>query len=124
MASRTQELRRGADPACVFSIAFSKGERPHWLALSSDKGTVHVFSLDQRQPSSDVGTTAGTSDAGSLRNPVSPFSFVSVRPLYASLSFGTALSVASCDNESIYSQAACCIHLHISNQRLMRVEPT
>lgn len=73
-----QELRRGADPACIYSIAFSKGERPHWLALSSDKGTVHVFSLDQRQPSPEAGT-AGSSDAGSLRNPVSSFSFVSVR---------------------------------------------
>lgn len=76
----SQELRRGADPACIYSIAFSKGDRPHWLALSSDKGTVHVFSLDQRQPSPEAGAAA-TNDAGSLRNPVSPFSFVSVSSL-------------------------------------------
>ncbi|CAL8461731.1 g1262 [Coccomyxa elongata] len=74
--TKLQELRRGADPACIYSIAFSKGDRPHWLALSSDKGTVHVFSLDQRQPSPEAGAAA-INDAGSLRNPVSPFSFVS-----------------------------------------------
>lgn len=32
-----QELRRGADPARVFSIAFAKGDAPEWLAMSSDK---------------------------------------------------------------------------------------
>ena len=72
-----QELRRGADPACIYSIAFSRGERPQWLALSSDKGTVHVFSLDSRQPAPEVRN--GPSDAGAgQRNPVSPLSFVSV----------------------------------------------
>ena len=75
-----QELRRGADPACIYSIAFSRGERPQWLALSSDKGTVHVFSLDPRQPAPEVRN--GPSDAGAgQRNPVSPLSFVSVRTI-------------------------------------------
>ena len=32
-----QELRRGVDPACVHCLAFSRGDRPDWLALSSDK---------------------------------------------------------------------------------------
>ena len=40
-----QELRRGADPARIYSIAFAKGDAPEWLAMSSDKGTVHVFKL-------------------------------------------------------------------------------
>lgn len=40
-----QELRRGADPACIFSLAFSKEASPSFLAVSSDKKTVHVFSL-------------------------------------------------------------------------------
>lgn len=43
--SKLQELRRGADPATVTSLAFSREASPQWLALSSDKGTVHVFSL-------------------------------------------------------------------------------
>lgn len=37
-----QEVRRGADPAKIYSIAFSTNDL---LAVSSDKGTVHVFSL-------------------------------------------------------------------------------
>eukprot|EP00201_Polytomella_parva_P011647 CAMPEP_0175072712 /NCGR_PEP_ID=MMETSP0052_2-20121109/20080_1 /TAXON_ID=51329 ORGANISM="Polytomella parva, Strain SAG 63-3" /NCGR_SAMPLE_ID=MMETSP0052_2 /ASSEMBLY_ACC=CAM_ASM_000194 /LENGTH=454 /DNA_ID=CAMNT_0016340283 /DNA_START=305 /DNA_END=1666 /DNA_ORIENTATION=+ len=36
-----QEVRRGADPAQLFSLAFS--QQSEWLAASSDKGTVHVF---------------------------------------------------------------------------------
>jgi len=37
------ELRRGADPARIYCINFSlSGE---WLCCSSDKGTVHVFAL-------------------------------------------------------------------------------
>ena len=46
--SKLQELRRGSDPAHIYSLAFSRGERPEWLAVSSDKGTVHAFSLTPR----------------------------------------------------------------------------
>nr|XP_010921799.1 autophagy-related protein 18a [Elaeis guineensis] len=38
-----QEVRRGADRAEIYSLAFSASMQ--WLAVSSDKGTVHVFSL-------------------------------------------------------------------------------
>ncbi|GMH25964.1 hypothetical protein Nepgr_027807 [Nepenthes gracilis] len=38
-----QEVRRGADRAEIFSLAFSPTAQ--WLAVSSDKGTVHVFTL-------------------------------------------------------------------------------
>ncbi|KAJ4753558.1 WD repeat domain phosphoinositide-interacting protein 3 [Rhynchospora pubera] len=38
-----QEVRRGADRAEIYSVAFSRNMQ--WLAVSSDKGTVHVFSL-------------------------------------------------------------------------------
>ncbi|KAG0488116.1 hypothetical protein HPP92_006927 [Vanilla planifolia] len=38
-----QEVRRGADRAEIYSLAFSADM--HWLAVSSDKGTIHVFSL-------------------------------------------------------------------------------
>lgn len=41
--TRLQEVRRGADRAEIFSISFSGNAQ--WLAVSSDKGTVHVFSL-------------------------------------------------------------------------------
>ena len=57
---KIRELRRGSDPAKIYSIAFSLttasggasgslgGELnglPEWLAVSSDKGTAHVFNL-------------------------------------------------------------------------------
>ncbi|KAI5680416.1 hypothetical protein M9H77_01643 [Catharanthus roseus] len=38
-----QEVRRGADRAEIYSLSFSPCSQ--WLAVSSDKGTVHVFSL-------------------------------------------------------------------------------
>lgn len=36
-------MRRGAERAVIYSIAFSSTAQ--WLAVSSDKGTVHVFGL-------------------------------------------------------------------------------
>ncbi|KAG4395532.1 hypothetical protein GLYMA_20G235800v4 [Glycine max] len=41
--SLLQEVRRGADRAEIYSLAFSPTAQ--WLAVSSDKGTVHVFNL-------------------------------------------------------------------------------
>eukprot|EP00850_Spirogloea_muscicola_P005106 SM000023S07562 [mRNA] locus=s23:174039:176385:+ [translate_table: standard] len=41
--TKLQELRRGADRAEIYSLSFSPTAQ--WLALSSDKGTVHVFAL-------------------------------------------------------------------------------
>ncbi|XP_002978578.2 autophagy-related protein 18d [Selaginella moellendorffii] len=49
--TRLQELRRGADRAQIFSIAFSPNAQ--WLAVSSDKGTVHVFRLKGPSPSDE-----------------------------------------------------------------------
>lgn len=37
------QVRRGAERAEIYSLAFSSGAQ--WLAVSSDKGTVHVFSI-------------------------------------------------------------------------------
>eukprot|EP00252_Welwitschia_mirabilis_P007244 TRINITY_DN1844_c0_g1_i1.p1 TRINITY_DN1844_c0_g1~~TRINITY_DN1844_c0_g1_i1.p1 ORF type:complete len:407 (-),score=48.08 TRINITY_DN1844_c0_g1_i1:220-1440(-) len=41
--TRLQEVRRGADRAEVYSIALSPTAQ--WLAVSSDKGTIHIFGL-------------------------------------------------------------------------------
>ncbi|KAK1264445.1 Autophagy-related protein 18c [Acorus gramineus] len=41
-----QEVRRGVDRAEIYSIALSPNTQ--WLAVSSDKGTVHLFSLKVR----------------------------------------------------------------------------
>ncbi|RZC55566.1 hypothetical protein C5167_014425 [Papaver somniferum] len=47
-----QEVRRGTDRAEIYSLAFSNTTQ--WLAVSSDKGTVHVFSLKINAGSSTV----------------------------------------------------------------------
>ncbi len=52
-----RELRRGADRAEIYSIAFSANKQ--WLACSSDKGTIHVFSLTD-----DDGKGASSSSSG------------------------------------------------------------
>ncbi|KAK1558087.1 hypothetical protein QYE76_018187 [Lolium multiflorum] len=44
--SLLQEVRRGLDKAEIYSIALSPNVQ--WLAVSSDKGTVHIFSLKVR----------------------------------------------------------------------------
>lgn len=41
---KIQELRRGADHAEIQSICFSP-KTAQWLAVSSDKGTVHIFKI-------------------------------------------------------------------------------
>ncbi len=98
--SKLRELRRGSDPAAIYSLAFSRGDSPDWLAVTSDKGTAHVFSLAGaagRQPggsgssgssgrgqqgggsgSGGGGDAAGQPQAG-RSNPVSALSFLSSR---------------------------------------------
>jgi len=56
--TQLQELRRGADPADICSIGFSPS--PAWLAVASDKGTVHIFSL---RPGGEVGPAAAAAAA-------------------------------------------------------------
>ncbi|KDP21619.1 hypothetical protein JCGZ_03290 [Jatropha curcas] len=49
--SRLQEVRRGVDRAEIYGIALSQNVQ--WLAVSSDKGTVHIFSLRVRVAGED-----------------------------------------------------------------------
>jgi WD repeat-containing protein 45 len=42
---RLREFRRGADRAEIYSLAFSPNSK--YVCCSSDKGTIHVFSLDR-----------------------------------------------------------------------------
>lgn len=103
--TRLQELRRGSDRAQIYSLAFSSNAQ--WLALSSDKGTVHVFGLrafmsqdnnadvaslaSNQSSKEDVsdGNNSGVSDADSAAilasNPSSSLSFMKgVLPSYFS----------------------------------------
>ena len=43
--SPLQEVRRGSDKAEIYSIAFDKNT--HWIACSSDKGTIHIFHVSK-----------------------------------------------------------------------------
>ena len=58
-----KQVRRGADSANIYSISFSSTAQ--WLALSSDKGTVHVFSLNATQSNDEP-----KHDSRSLQGPV------------------------------------------------------
>lgn len=49
-----QEVRRGMDRADIYSIALSP--KVQWLAVSSDKGTIHLFSLKVRVVGEDSPT--------------------------------------------------------------------
>ncbi|KAK9086455.1 hypothetical protein Syun_028849 [Stephania yunnanensis] len=65
-----QEVRRGADRAEIYSLAFSPTTQ--WLAVSSDKGTVHVFSL--KVNSGSAGNDNSHSAASDANHAVSPTS--------------------------------------------------
>ncbi|KAK7337424.1 hypothetical protein VNO77_17998 [Canavalia gladiata] len=58
-----QEVRRGANAAEIYSLAFSSTAQ--WLAVSSDKGTVHVFSLkvNSNIPEHEKTQSSSNSDA-------------------------------------------------------------
>jgi WD40 repeat protein len=45
-------VRRGLDKAEIYSLALSPNVQ--WLAVSSDKGTVHIFSLKVRVAGEDA----------------------------------------------------------------------
>jgi len=49
--SKIKELRRGKDPAVIYSIAFSKDSK--FLCCSSDKGTIHIFNIQEEDEEED-----------------------------------------------------------------------
>lgn len=70
------QVRRGVDRAEIYSIALSPNVQ--WLAVSSDKGTVHIFSLRVRVVGEDSHPTeiapllTQRTDCNSLQGLVSP----------------------------------------------------
>ncbi|KAL9112722.1 MAG: hypothetical protein Q9227_003025 [Pyrenula ochraceoflavens] len=56
--TRVAELRRGVDPAFVFSIAFSPSNK--MLAVTSDKSTLHIFDLPSQSPQQAFSPTRRT----------------------------------------------------------------
>ncbi|KAM7469672.1 hypothetical protein LguiA_007855 [Lonicera macranthoides] len=87
--SLLQEVRRGADRADIYSLAFSSNAQ--WLAVSSDKGTIHVFGLKV-----ELGSLERSSSSASepnLSNPlaISHLSFIKgVLPKYFSSEWSVA----------------------------------
>ncbi|KAG8472779.1 hypothetical protein CXB51_034656 [Gossypium anomalum] len=79
-----QEVRRGADQAEIYCLAFSPTVQ--WLAVSSDKGTVHVFSL--KADSVVLGMIGQLVQA--LGFPTSPYCCRSVLPKYFSSEWSVA----------------------------------
>lgn len=80
-----QELRRGKDKAEIHSINFDKGSR--WLACTSNKGTVHIFSilnsskevavpLDIETEKPLSGSEAKENEVKDPKNPTSAFKFM------------------------------------------------
>ncbi|KAL0652742.1 hypothetical protein Bca4012_095433 [Brassica carinata] len=72
--TRLQEVRRGTDRADIYSIALSPNVQ--WLAVSSDKGTVHIFSLRVRVSGEDSHSTEHETSSNSLQALVTPASGV------------------------------------------------
>ncbi|ERN04269.1 hypothetical protein AMTRI_Chr08g168620 [Amborella trichopoda] len=60
--TRLQEVRRGVDRAEIYSIALSA--KVQWLAVSSDKGTVHIFSLRVRVAGEDSSSDSSNNGQG------------------------------------------------------------
>ncbi|KAF7817912.1 autophagy-related protein 18a [Senna tora] len=88
--SLLQEVRRGADRAEIQSLAFSATAQ--WLAVSSDKGTVHVFNL--KVDSGLLGhqrSHSASESSPSSPLPVSSLSFIrGVLPKYFSSEWSVA----------------------------------
>ncbi|KAF9595832.1 hypothetical protein IFM89_005318 [Coptis chinensis] len=62
--TRLQEVRRGVDNAEIYSLALSPNVQ--WLAVSSDKGTVHIFSLRVRVVGEDPSNHSATAQRSAL----------------------------------------------------------
>jgi len=103
-----QELRRGADRAEIYSIAFSQDSQ--WVATSSDKGTVHVFSLQGEKKEAEKAKAIAAAGGGggeggeAKKNPKSSFSFMKgILPGYFSSEWSFAQFRVPGDVRSIVS---------------------
>ena len=63
-----QEVRRGAEYAKIHSLAFSP--TCNWLAVSSDKATIHIFAVPDGSKGSDGSPQAITARERSESNEV------------------------------------------------------
>ena len=88
-------MRRGADPAKIYSIAISGNDL---LAVTSDKGNVHVYSLDSNP---DIKTEEKSSNTKSY------FGFMkSILPTYFSSEWSFAQFNFCQDTKAVYTACA------------------
>lgn len=100
---KLQELRRGTDPAEIYHIAFDRSCA--WLAVTSDKNTVHIFALretserdisgapapgrlgdaDRRNPGTGPGQVTSPTSAGEAKNKGSWLNIAQVRKYIVAL---------------------------------------
>ncbi|KAE8009542.1 hypothetical protein FH972_005974 [Carpinus fangiana] len=85
-----QEVRRGADRAEIYSLAFSSTTQ--WLAVSSDKGTVHIFNLklNNGSPGTDKSRYAPDSNLAVTQSSSSLSFIKGVLPKYFSSNWSVA----------------------------------
>lgn len=94
-----QEVRRGADRAEIHSVSFSPTAQ--WLAVSSDKGTVHVFRLKVNLGNQDK-TKSSPNSLVTLAASSLPLSFIKgVLPKYFSSEWSVAQFRLPGDSEYI-----------------------
>ncbi|GER35229.1 WD-repeat protein [Striga asiatica] len=87
--SLLQEVRRGADRADIYSLAFSPTAQ--WLALSSDKGTAHVFGLKVNSGYAGSERSSSPESKPSIATSSSSLSFIKgVLPKYFSSEWSVA----------------------------------
>jgi len=81
---QVRELRRGADRADIYSLCFHP--QSQWLCVSSDKGTVHIFSLGGvSNPTSSSNPAENENGQNAPKNTSSTFSFMKdILPAYFS----------------------------------------
>ena len=86
--SKVGEMRRGVDPACIFSVKFSPDAR--LLAVTSDKSTLHVFDV----PNPAISNTQLSPSDSSERDPSNKWGFLGKIP-FMPRAFSDTYSFAS-----------------------------
>jgi WD repeat-containing protein 45 len=96
------QVRRGLDRADIYSIALSQNVQ--WLAVSSDKGTLHVFSLRVRVAGDDASnknTTAAIAHSPVMTHQNSSSSLDALMPLNTGTNTNSSLSFMRGHNLSV-----------------------
>lgn len=84
------QVRRGVDRAEIYSIALSPNVQ--WLAVSSDRGTVHIFGLRVRVDSEDTSAHSSVPQNPSLHYQNSSTALEALLPPSTGANPGSSLS--------------------------------